>query len=77
MPLTSFLIIFQLSLGDARSYYVTTARNDLGVIFATSEAGEWQYQRCLPLVHLASRSNHGASIMARDAVSEDWQNREA
>ena len=30
----------QISLGDARSYYVTTARNDLGVIFATSEAGE-------------------------------------
>jgi exosome complex component CSL4 len=29
----------QISLGDARSYYVTTARNDLGVIFATSEAG--------------------------------------
>ena len=32
-------IYFQISLGDARSYYVTTARNDLGVIFATSEAG--------------------------------------
>lgn len=30
----------QISLGDARSYYVTTARNDLGVIFAESEAGE-------------------------------------
>ena len=29
----------QISLGDARSYYITTARNDLGVIFATSEAG--------------------------------------
>ncbi|TFY83764.1 hypothetical protein EWM64_g237 [Hericium alpestre] len=27
-----------ISLGDARSYYITTARNDLGVIFATSEA---------------------------------------
>jgi exosome complex component CSL4 len=32
--------VHQISLGDARSYYVTTARNDLGVIFATSEAGE-------------------------------------
>jgi hypothetical protein len=31
----------QISLGDARSYYITTARNDLGVIFATSEAGSW------------------------------------
>lgn len=30
----------QISLGDARSYYITTARNDLGVVFATSEAGE-------------------------------------
>jgi exosome complex component CSL4 len=29
----------KISLGDARSYFVTTARNDLGVIFATSEAG--------------------------------------
>lgn len=27
------------SLGDARSYYLTTARNDLGVIFAESEIG--------------------------------------
>jgi exosome complex component CSL4 len=29
----------KISLGDVRSYFVTTARNDLGVIFATSEAG--------------------------------------
>ncbi|KAH9837087.1 uncharacterized protein C8Q71DRAFT_756760 [Rhodofomes roseus] len=41
-----------ISLGDARSYYVTTARNDLGVIFATSESGatmepvSWQEMRC-------------------------------
>ncbi|KAF9015281.1 hypothetical protein BDQ17DRAFT_1230326 [Cyathus striatus] len=41
-----------ISLGDARSYFVTTARNDLGVIFATSEAGatlepvSWQEMRC-------------------------------
>ncbi|ELU36512.1 exoribonuclease [Rhizoctonia solani AG-1 IA] len=26
--------------GDSRSYYVSTTRNDLGVIFATSEAGK-------------------------------------
>ncbi len=32
----------QISLGDARSYYITTARNDLGVIFATSEAGSYK-----------------------------------
>ncbi|ESK98314.1 hypothetical protein Moror_64 [Moniliophthora roreri MCA 2997] len=43
---------FVISLGDARSYFVTTARNDLGVIFATSEAGatmepvSWQEMRC-------------------------------
>lgn len=41
-----------ISLGDARSYYITTARNDLGVIFATGEAGammepvSWQEMRC-------------------------------
>ncbi|ETW87328.1 hypothetical protein HETIRDRAFT_308387 [Heterobasidion irregulare TC 32-1] len=41
-----------ISLGDARSYYITTARNDLGVLFATSEAGatmepvSWQEMRC-------------------------------
>ncbi|TDL28384.1 hypothetical protein BD410DRAFT_780885 [Rickenella mellea] len=41
-----------ISLGDARSYYVTTGRNDLGVIFATSESGatmepvSWQEMRC-------------------------------
>ncbi len=39
MPTVS-LISLQISLGDARSYFVTTARNDLGVIFATSEAGK-------------------------------------
>ncbi|KAJ7038071.1 hypothetical protein C8F04DRAFT_1089432 [Mycena alexandri] len=41
-----------ISLGDARSYFVTTARNDLGVVFAVSEAGKtmvpvsWQSMRC-------------------------------
>ncbi|KAH8835180.1 hypothetical protein DL96DRAFT_1573192 [Flagelloscypha sp. PMI_526] len=41
-----------ISLGDARNYFVTTARNDLGVIFATSEAGatmepvSWIEMRC-------------------------------
>ncbi|KAK4687085.1 exosome complex component CSL4, partial [Tremellales sp. Uapishka_1] len=28
-----------LSLGDARSYYLSTASNELGVVYATSEAG--------------------------------------
>lgn len=43
------LIRVQLSLGDARSYYITTARNDLGVIFATSEAG-----KCSPSISQTS-----------------------
>lgn len=37
------MLLVQISLGDARSYYITTARNDLGVIFATSEAGETHF----------------------------------
>ncbi|KAG8960822.1 exosome 3'-_5 exonuclease subunit ski4 (Csl4) [Tulasnella sp. 419] len=41
-----------ISLGDAKSYFLTTARNDLGVVFATSEAGatlepiSWLEMRC-------------------------------
>ena len=35
-----FLTRSQISLGDARSYFITTARNDLGVVFATSDAGQ-------------------------------------
>jgi exosome complex component CSL4 len=42
----ALLSILQISLGDARNYYVTTARNDLGVIFATSKAGG-----CFDLYH--------------------------
>lgn len=35
-----FLIsILQISIGDARSYFLSTARNDLGVIFANSVSG--------------------------------------
>lgn len=29
-----------ISLGDVRSYYLTTAKNELGVVYATSMAGE-------------------------------------
>lgn len=29
-----------VSLGDARSYYLSTAANELGVVYATSEDGE-------------------------------------
>jgi hypothetical protein len=42
----------QLSLGDARSYFLSTARNDLGVILSTSAAGatmvpiNWEQMQC-------------------------------
>jgi exosome complex component CSL4 len=32
-----------ISLGDQQSYYLSTAKNDLGVLFATSSAGELMY----------------------------------
>lgn len=32
-----------LSLGDGASFYLTTARNDLGVVFARNESGELLY----------------------------------
>lgn len=57
----SLTTIRQISLGDARSYYVSTARNDLGVIFATSEAGasmepvSWQEMRCTKTGRLEKR----------------------
>ncbi|KZV82845.1 hypothetical protein EXIGLDRAFT_626459 [Exidia glandulosa HHB12029] len=41
-----------ISLGDAKNYFLSTAKNELGVIFATSEAGaplepiSWQEMRC-------------------------------
>jgi len=41
-----------ISLGDARSYYLSTARNDLGVVFAQSVAGatmipiSWELMQC-------------------------------
>eukprot|EP00877_Chromochloris_zofingiensis_P001488 jgi/Chrzof1/1133/Cz01g41130.t1 len=41
-----------LSLGDARSYYLSTAKNELGVVYAKSPAGvpmvpiSWQQMQC-------------------------------
>ncbi len=32
--------VSKLSLGDARSYYLSTAANELGVVYATSEIGK-------------------------------------
>jgi exosome complex component CSL4 len=51
----------QISLGDARSYFITTARNDLGVVFAVSEAGKtmvpvsWKEMRCPETGHVEKR----------------------
>lgn len=33
------LLYLQISLGDQSNYYLTTAKNELGVIMAKSEAG--------------------------------------
>jgi exosome complex component CSL4 len=33
----------QISLGDQSNYYLTTAKNELGVIMAKSEAGNTMY----------------------------------
>lgn len=33
--------VCKLSLGDARSYYLSTAANELGVVYATSESGAY------------------------------------
>jgi hypothetical protein len=44
----------QISLGDARSYYISTARNDLGVVYATSEAGTAVYINTEPIPDISS-----------------------
>ena len=42
-----------ISLGDARSYYLSTSKNELGVIYATSVAGgelfpiSWEEMQCV------------------------------
>lgn len=33
-----------LSLGDARSYYLSTAKNELGVVYAKSVAGAFGFK---------------------------------
>ena len=36
-------MVLQISLGDQQNFYLSTARNELGVIMANSEAGEAMY----------------------------------
>ena len=38
-PLLIRLVHLQISLGDQSNYYLTTAKNELGVIMAKSDAG--------------------------------------
>lgn len=48
----------QLSLGDARSYYLSTAANELGVVYATSEGGT-SCEIILPILRFLIRFAHG------------------
>ena len=43
-----------ISLGDARSYYLSTAKNEFGVIFARSEAGNFFFFLLLLLIFTLS-----------------------
>lgn len=36
-------VLLQISLGDQSNYYLTTAKNELGVIMAKSEYGNTMY----------------------------------
>ena len=71
--------VSQISLGDARSYYITTARNDLGVIFAISEAGMLIQSLSAHGAHriLSYRCYNATCVLAGNAVSQDWSNRKA
>ncbi|KAL0072086.1 NADH:ubiquinone oxidoreductase [Marasmius tenuissimus] len=71
-----------ISLGDARSYFVTTARNDLGVIFATSEAGatmepvSWQVAEMLAETRAELDEFHTASKELEAELENELQRTE-
>lgn len=48
-----------VSLGDARSYYLSTAQNELGVVYAKSVAGAQQH----------STAQHGTASTAMQGAS--------
>src|SRR5690606_3837398 len=63
-----------ISLGDARSYYLSTARNELGVIFAESEAGTSTKDKLL--VTLIGRVSHigiRSCLAGETMVPISWQ----
>lgn len=69
------LSLLKISLGDARSYFVTTARNDLGVIFATSEAGNGSFRFSLTKIYPFHflRRNNGAGFLASKFTDDNWR----
>ncbi|KAJ3300577.1 hypothetical protein HK104_009912 [Borealophlyctis nickersoniae] len=67
-----------ISLGDARAYYLSTARNDLGVIFAQSMAGHtmipisWEEMLCPKTKNTGSAQNRYEQIIVQYLfISED------
>lgn len=52
---------------------MTTARNDLGVIFATSEAGRKAMLPGYDPTHAVDRLNPGACVLAGNALRKDGQ----
>jgi hypothetical protein len=71
----------QLSLGDARSYYLSTASNELGVVYATSESGGWssKFQLGPPVTTLAFTDNHrkpaAAGFLSGNGGPNKWADR--
>lgn len=62
-----------ISLGDSRSYYLSTAANFLGVVLARSSAGSSSSS----LFRMTHRFQHGANIMGGDEMSTNTDDREA
>eukprot|EP00455_Lapot_gusevi_P000405 TRINITY_DN10190_c0_g1_i1.p1 TRINITY_DN10190_c0_g1~~TRINITY_DN10190_c0_g1_i1.p1 ORF type:complete len:238 (-),score=20.48 TRINITY_DN10190_c0_g1_i1:19-651(-) len=67
-----------ISLGDSRSYYLSTAKNELGVILANSSAGyamvpvSWQQMQC-PVTNLVE-FRKVAKIIDNDTSSSEQLN---
>jgi hypothetical protein len=58
----------QLSLGDARAYYLSTAKNELGVVFAKSPAGESSDLLCSKLFIIDG--SHRSAGLERSRLSK-------
>jgi len=68
--LTPLVTHAQISLGDVRSYFLSTAKNELGVVLARSAAGHdmvpinWQQMQC-PVTKLKEFRKVGALTAPR------------